>query len=160
MGLVGVPLLRPPAGPTFPGALDRPDGVHQILEDLGVVHVGGGEHRGEGKAVAVGQEVVLGAGLAAVGGVWPDRFAPLFAGTLAEPKLALDQSTIPALPSRSSSARCRRCQTPALSASTGAVARRSRRFRSHLLGQHRARVRPATEPDLRPGGIDHREGHT
>jgi hypothetical protein len=102
------------AGPAFGGALDRPGAVHHLLEGLGVVYVGGGEHHGEGDAVAVGQEVVLGAGFAAVGGVWPDRFAPLFAGTLAESKLALDQSTIPALANRSSSARCRRRQTPAL----------------------------------------------
>jgi hypothetical protein len=78
--LVGVQLLGSLARPAPAGTLDRPDSVYQLLEDLGVVHVGGGEHHGEGHAVAVGQEVVLRAGLTPVGGVGADRFTPPFGG--------------------------------------------------------------------------------
>jgi hypothetical protein len=113
VGLVCVQLLGPLAWSTPARALDRSDCVHQLLEDLRVVYVGGGEHHGEGNAVAVGQNVTLGAGLAPVGRIGPDRFAPLLAGTVAESKHALDQSTLPHLPNRSSSVRCRRCQTSA-----------------------------------------------
>jgi hypothetical protein len=78
VGLVCVQLLGPLAWSTPARALDRSDCVHQLLEDLRVVYVGGGEHHGEGNAVAVGQNVTLGAGLAPVGRIGPDRFAPLW----------------------------------------------------------------------------------
>jgi hypothetical protein len=54
VGLVCVQLLGSLARTAPAGTLDRLDGVHQLLEDLGVVHVGGGQDHGEGNAVAVG----------------------------------------------------------------------------------------------------------
>jgi hypothetical protein len=113
VGLICVELLGSLAWPALSRTLDRFDGVHQILEDLRIVDIGGGEHHGEGNAVAIGQEVVLRARLTSVGEIGADRFAPLLAGTLAGSKHALDQSTLPSLPSQSRSARCRRRQTPA-----------------------------------------------
>jgi hypothetical protein len=114
VAFVGVQLLGSAVWPAPSGVLDRLDSIHQLLEYLRVMDVGGGEHYGERNAVTVGHEVMFGARLPSVGRVGPNRFAPLFAGTLVESKLALDQSIMPIFPSRSSSARCRRHQTPAL----------------------------------------------
>ena len=113
VGLICVQFLGYLAWPTPAGTLDRSDGVHQCLKDLGVVYVGRSEHHSERNSVAVGKEVVLGAGLTTVGGACPDSLTPLLAGTLAESRLALDQSTLPLLPSTFRSARCRRRHTPA-----------------------------------------------
>ena len=95
------------------GALDRLDGVHHLLEDPRVVDVGRGERYCERDALAVGNKVALRARLAAIRRGLADPCAPLFAGTLAESRQALDQSSRSASPRRSSKTRCRRRHTPA-----------------------------------------------
>jgi hypothetical protein len=57
--------------------------------------------------------VVLATRLAPIRGVRPGRSAPFLARTLRLSWLARDQSSRPARPSRSSSAWCNRCHTPA-----------------------------------------------
>ena len=84
VGLVGVQLGRALAGPArfAPRADDRRDRVDQG-EQLGrIVGVGGREADGQRDAVAVHDQVVLGAGLAAVGRVRAGLLAPLLARTL------------------------------------------------------------------------------
>ncbi len=100
--LVGVELGRALPGPPRPPARadDRRDGVDEG-EQLGrVVGVGGREPDGQGNAVPVDDQVVLGAGLAAVGRVAAGQFAPLFARTLSESTLARDQSMVASSPSQ------------------------------------------------------------
>jgi hypothetical protein len=63
--------------------------------------------------MAVDQQVVLGAELAAVCGVRAGQAAPRLARTLNESRQARDQSSWPWRPSASSSRWCSRCQTPA-----------------------------------------------
>jgi hypothetical protein len=64
-------------------------------------------------ASGVGQDVPLRSGSTSIYRIRTGPCNPLFAGTLAESKLALDQPISPALPSSSSSTRCKRLQTPA-----------------------------------------------
>jgi hypothetical protein len=104
---------------------DRLDLVHDLLEDLRVVDVGGGENYGERYALSVRNKVALRARFAAIGRVLTDLLAPLLAGTLAESRHALDQSISSASPSLSSKARCSRCHTPASSC-------QSRSLRQHV----------------------------
>jgi hypothetical protein len=114
VALVGVDFLGPLARPSLAWSSDRFHGVHEFFENYGVVHVGGREHHSEGHAVAVGQEVTLGAGLPTVGRIQAYCVAPLFATTLAESRLEREQSMRPDHPSRSSRMRCKRRHTPAL----------------------------------------------
>jgi hypothetical protein len=102
---------RAPAWP-----LDRLDGLDQVFEDQRVVDVGRREPDRQRDALAVDQDVALGAGLAAVGRIRADllvRTTPLFAGTVDPSRLARDQSIVSAAPKRSSTARWSWCQTPA-----------------------------------------------
>jgi hypothetical protein len=115
VALIGMQLVgshtRAPAWP-----LDRLDGLDQVFEDNRVVDVGRREPDRQRDALAVDQDVALGAGLAGVGRIRADllvRTAPLFAGTVDPSRLARDQSIVSAAPKRSSTARWRWWQTPA-----------------------------------------------
>jgi hypothetical protein len=110
---VGVQLVRPLAWP--PDALpDRRHRLDQRLKELAVVPVRGREEEGKWDAVAIDEEVPLGAGPAAVRRVRPGRFAPLLAANEALSAAVLLQSIALALPSRSSRTRCSLVQTPAV----------------------------------------------
>ena len=105
VALVGVQLGRSPAGSTGPAAWpdDRWDGIHQLLQELGVVGVGGRQPHGQRDAVGVDHQVVLGAWLAPVDRIRAGQFPPRRARTLTLSIAALDQSTWPSSPSQSSS---------------------------------------------------------
>ncbi len=112
VALVGVQLGGPLA--TVPVRLpDAWDRLDQRGEDGVVGAVGARDAAGEREALALDDEVVLGAGFGAVGRVRAGRLAPPLARTLALSTLARDQSMRPAAPSRSSSTRCSAAQTPA-----------------------------------------------
>jgi hypothetical protein len=112
VGFVAMQLVRP-TPPAARLACHGRDGIEQLLERHAVVDVGRGQQDGERDAAPVGDEVALGARLAAVRGVRPDRTAPLFAGTDALSTQARLQSIRSASRSRRSSSRCSRFQTPA-----------------------------------------------
>ena len=78
LALVQMQLDRALAGPPGPPprSLDRPDGVHHGLEQQRVVGVGGRQAGGQGDTMAVDQQVILGAELAAIGGFGPVRQPP------------------------------------------------------------------------------------
>jgi hypothetical protein len=78
------------------------------------VHVRGRQRQGEGDAPGIDQHVPLRAGLAAVGRVRAGELALPLAGKEALSSEQRDQSIAFAAPSRSSSTRWSRCQTPAL----------------------------------------------
>jgi hypothetical protein len=111
VGLVGMQRGRAFARPTT-RLLDRGDGVDQVLEDDRLVAVGAGDEAGERGAAPVRNNVALRARFAAIRRVPAGGGAPLFAGTLAASRQARLQSIWSASPSRSSSARCSRSQTP------------------------------------------------
>ena len=84
------------------------------VEEPAVVGVGGRGENVQGQAVAVGEQVVLGARVRVVGGVRAGQLAPLFwARTDTEPMLAPAQSRICFSESSSSTARWGFSQTPA-----------------------------------------------
>jgi hypothetical protein len=56
------------------------------------VDIGCREPHGQGDAIAIHDQVVFGAGLAAIDGVRSRLFAPFLARMLSESRLALDQS--------------------------------------------------------------------
>src|SRR4051794_1141864 len=112
IGLVGVELVRAPAGPAAALA-DRRHGVDQLVEEAAVVDICCGDPQGERNAVGVGDDVALGPGPAAVGRIGAGFLAPLFAGTDALSTQARLQSIAWAPPRRSSRTRCNRFQTPA-----------------------------------------------
>lgn len=97
VALVGVDLVWSPSGSSARGP-DRLDALYELLEDPGVVDVGPGQDHRERQAVAVDQEVALGAGATSVYGVRTGLLAPFFAGTLAESNGARDQPMQPSLP--------------------------------------------------------------
>ena len=89
-------------------------GHHQEFEETAVVGVGGRGVNVQGQAVAVSEQVVLGARVRVVGGVRAGQLAPLFwARTDTEPMLAPAQSRICFSASSSSTARWGFSQTPA-----------------------------------------------
>jgi hypothetical protein len=109
--LVGMELGRALA--PLPGGLaDRGHGVDQVREDHAVMAVRPGEHGGQRDALALRDEMLFRARLAAIGWVRSHRLAPLLAGTLVLSRLARAQSIRSASPSRSSRVRCSRSQTP------------------------------------------------
>jgi hypothetical protein len=126
VGLVGVELLGALPRPSrfARRAPDRIDGVHELLEDLRIVDVGGREDYRERYAPSVRNNVALRARFAAIRRVLADLLAPLLADTLAESRDALDQSMRSASPSRSSKTRCNSRHTPASS--------QSRNLRQHV----------------------------
>ena len=93
--LVGVQLGWASTWPPGPAAWpdDRWDGVHQLLQELGVVGVSGRQPHGQRDAVGVDQQVILGAGLAPVDRIRASQFPPRRARTLTESIAARDQST-------------------------------------------------------------------
>jgi hypothetical protein len=119
VALIGVQLGGPGPWATV-GALDRLDGLDQLLEDERVVDVGCGEPDCQRDALPVDHNMALRARFAAIRRVRADllvRPAPPLAGTLEPSRLARDQSIWSASPRRSSRTRWRRCQTPARSQS-------------------------------------------
>jgi hypothetical protein len=79
VGLVAMGLFRP-AARAARLARHGQDHVEQVVERGAVVDVGPGQREGERGAAPVRDELALGAGLAAVRRVRPDRAAPLSAG--------------------------------------------------------------------------------
>ncbi len=75
--------------------------------------IGGRESDGQWNAVAVDDQMVLGAGLAPVNWIWAARFAPLFARTLRLSTLARLQLIADTSPNQFKSRSCSCCQTPA-----------------------------------------------
>ena len=95
------------------GSLDGLDGVEQLLEQADVIDVGRRELHRKRDAVPVDHNMALRARFAAICRIRTGGFAPFFARTLVLSRLARDQSMASCAPKRSSSTRCRRCQTPA-----------------------------------------------
>src|SRR5688572_1937780 len=85
--LVGVQLGRALARATLQ-PLDGPHGVQERLQHARVVPIGWTEQDRQRNAVAVHQQMPLGAGPTSVRWVWPGLLAPLFAGMLAESSAA------------------------------------------------------------------------
>ena len=100
--LIGVQFVGSAPRPTA-AAADRRDGIQQCLEGHAVVDVGAGQDDGERNAAAVGDEVALCPGLAAIGRVRPGLKPPFLAGRLVLSSAARRQSILPARPSLSSS---------------------------------------------------------
>ena len=94
-------------------ALDRRDRAHQRRQEAVVGAVRRAQADRQRDPPAVDHNMALRARLAAVRRARAGRPAPLAAGTLALSALARLQSMASAPPSRSSSTRWRRCQTPA-----------------------------------------------
>ena len=113
--LVGVELQRTlaRAAGAATWAEDRWDAVDQRLEEARVVQVRRREADDQGDAPAVDHKMALRARFAAIRRIRPGRFAPLFAGTLAESRLARDQSIWSASPNQSNNTWWSCCQTPA-----------------------------------------------
>ena len=93
-----------------PDCRDRLD-ERQKLGD--VMCVGPGEEAGERDTVGVGDQVMLGAGLAPIDRTRPGLAAPKRARSVAESQTARERSSRPDRRSRASSCSCSRCQTPA-----------------------------------------------
>lgn len=87
VGLVGVQPHRAPSWPADPSP--RPaNPVHQMHQQPRVVSVGRRDERGQRYPGAVQDQVVLGARLAAIGGIGADQFPPRSARTLVLSRLA------------------------------------------------------------------------
>jgi hypothetical protein len=118
IGFVGMQLVGPLARSTrtsawAPDGLDR---IDYIFEQRTFVDVGRREPDREWGAPAVDHKMALRARFAAIRWIRTDLFgrtAPPLAGVMALSTLARDQSIWSASPNRSSSARCKRCHTPA-----------------------------------------------
>jgi hypothetical protein len=82
VALVGVQLRDPTARPPAPAGPYGHHRIEQWREQATVMDIRRGYRDGERDALAVGEEVVLRAGLPLVGRVAPDIGAPLFAGRL------------------------------------------------------------------------------
>jgi hypothetical protein len=113
--LVAVQLGGPLPGSARPPTRspDRWHGVHHGLQQHRVMGVGRRQPDGQGDAATVGQQVVLGPGLAAVCRIRAGQAAPRLARTLIESRLARDQSSWPWRPSWSNSWWWSCCHTPA-----------------------------------------------
>ena len=129
VALVRVQLLGALPRPAY-----RPDRVHEFLEHLRVVDVGGGERYRERDAVSVDhkKKKALRAPFATMRRVGAGVLVPPGAGTAAESSEARSQSMRSASPKLSSSAPGAGAPTPRPRATPGAscVSRRSRRRRS------------------------------
>jgi hypothetical protein len=112
VALIGMELLRALAW-SATGLADRLDSVHNLLQDLRVVDVGGRMHHRERDAPSVDHNMALRALFAFIRRVRASLFAPPGAATLAESKEALSQSISSAWSRRSSSALWSRSHTPA-----------------------------------------------
>ncbi len=101
------------AAPGTPApSADRWKRGDQRIELRDVIHVGGGHLRDERDATRVGDEVVLGARLAAIGGVRSSFFPPRTARTDALSMMVQRWSSRPRRRSSASNVSCSRCQTP------------------------------------------------
>src|SRR5215212_3142363 len=112
VALVPVQFGGAAAGPAQ-RALDRDHRIQQTRQRQAIRTVGGAQAEREWETLAVDQQMVLAARLAAIRRIRAGNFAPLFAGTSRLSTLARDQSISSAIPSWSSSARCRPSHTPA-----------------------------------------------
>jgi len=99
---------RPSAAPS-----DGRQGVHHRIQLRDVVDVGGRYLRDERDAARIGDEVVFGARLAAIGWVRSSFFPPRTARTEPLSMTVQRWSSRPRRRSSPSSVSCRRCQTPA-----------------------------------------------
>jgi hypothetical protein len=109
---VSVQLVRTEPRPTSRTRNGR-DAIQQLVQDLGIVNVGGRQQQGQRNALSIDQKMVFRARFAFVRRVGPRFFAPFLAATVAESTAARLQSISPARPNFSKNKRCRRCQTPA-----------------------------------------------
>jgi hypothetical protein len=115
LALIAMQLGRSPPRPTWatPWPDARRHGVHHGLQQLRIVGVGRRQPHRQRDPTRVNQQVVLGAGLAAVDRIRADQFPPRRARTLTESIAARDQSTWPSSPSQSNSRWCKASHTPA-----------------------------------------------
>jgi len=113
VSLVGMQLVGALARSALTRLANRRDGVHHLLQDLGIVNVGGGEDYRERDATSVRNNMALRARFSLIRRVRTGSLAPLLAGTLAESNDALSQSMQSASPRRSNSTRCSSSHTPA-----------------------------------------------
>jgi len=115
VGLIGVEFGRSLARPARSPARsdDRGNVVDQRERLRGVVGIGGREADRQRDAVAIDNQVVLGAKLAPVDRVRTGLLAPLLARALRLSRLARLQSMAASSPNQFSSVSCSRCQTPA-----------------------------------------------
>ena len=126
VGLVGVQLVRSLSWPATAPAQAR-DRIEGGRHERTVVLVGACQPQAERRAAGIGDDVALGARLAAIGRIGAGLGPPLFAGTVALSSAARRQSIWPAACSRSSSRRCKAAHTPA--------ACQSRKRRQHDMPQ-------------------------
>ena len=96
LGLVGVKLAQPLSWAAAMASPDLRHGVQGRSQHAAVVAVGPTERQAERRAAGIRDEVALGARLAAVRWVGPDRLAPLLAAILALSSAARRQSICPA----------------------------------------------------------------
>jgi hypothetical protein len=113
VALVGAELVRFAAARAASGSHGG-DGFDHFPQLGAVVGVGCGNIHDQRGSAGFGEHVKLGAGFASVDGAWAGQRAPLFARTLAASKIADDQSSSPAAPSLSTTARWILPKTPAL----------------------------------------------
>lgn len=92
---------------------DRRNRVDQRQQLRDVVDVRAGQDRGERRTVGVGDDVVLGTGSRAIGGVWPSFWPAPTARIDDESTAAREKSIWSAARSFASSSSCKRSQTPA-----------------------------------------------
>ena len=101
------------AAPRTPtSSADRGERGDQRIELRDVVHVGGGHLRDERDAARVGDEVMFGTRLAAIGWVPSSSFPPRTARTDALSMMIQRWSSRPRRRSSASNVSCNRCQTP------------------------------------------------
>jgi len=113
VALVGTELVRFTATRTTSGSYSG-DGFNHVPQRGAVVGVGRGNIHNQRDSARIGEYVKLGAELASVDRAGSGQRAPLFARTLAESKIADDQSSSPTEPSLSSTARWIVSKTSAL----------------------------------------------
>lgn len=90
------------------------DRIHQLFQQANVMHIGSGMADYQGNSLSFGHNMALRPRFAAIRRIGPGSFAPRGAGTLAESRLARDQSMYPAWESRSSRMRWSCSHTPAV----------------------------------------------
>jgi hypothetical protein len=115
VAFVGMQLLGtlPRSARTTARLPDRLDAIYSLLQELGVVDVCGAEYYRERDASSVRNNMALRARLSLIRRIRSGLLAPLLAGTLAESREALSQSSWSASPRRSKSTRCSSSHTPA-----------------------------------------------
>ena len=112
VSLVGVELAGPAPG-WSPGLPDGRDGIDHLFQHDAVMNVGSCQADCERNALRIGDDVPLGARLAAIRRVWTCRRAPLLAATEALSRAARLKSMALRRPRRSRRTRWRRSHTPA-----------------------------------------------